>query len=107
MNAVQGVPSELRMGFVDLNFDCSSICLTAWADGNFSEVAGQLGKMVEHRNQSQPNPGLSSLGTPCTNMPFFVRDMPLIKPFLLSTLFGSIVPSSAMRAFSLISFLFS
>ena len=28
MNAVQGVPSELRMGFVDLNFDCSSICLT-------------------------------------------------------------------------------
>ena len=80
---------------------------SAWADGNLAEVAGQLGKMLEHRNQSQPNPGLSSLGTPCTNMPFFVRDMPLRKPFLLSTLFGSIVPSSAMRAFSLISFLFS
>ena len=26
----------------------------------------RLGKMVEHRNQRQPNPGLRSLGTPCT-----------------------------------------
>ena len=38
---------------------------SAWADGNLAEAAGQLGKLVEHRNQSQPNPGLRSLGTPC------------------------------------------
>ena len=39
---------------------------SAWADGNLAEAAGQLGKMVEHRNLSQPNPGLRSLGTPCS-----------------------------------------
>ena len=38
---------------------------SAWADGNLAEAAGQLGKMVEHRNHSPPNPGLGSLGTPC------------------------------------------
>ena len=27
---------------------------SAWADGNLAERAGQVGKMVEHRN---PNPG--------------------------------------------------
>ena len=43
---------------------------SAWADGNLAEVAGQLGKMVEHRNLSQPNPGLTSLGTPCIPMKF-------------------------------------
>ena len=37
----------------------------AWADGNFAGQAGQVGKMVEHRNQSQPNPGLRAHGTPC------------------------------------------
>ena len=58
---VQGVPSERRLDFVDSDFECSD---SAWADGNLAEAAGQLGKMVEHRNQSQPNPGLSSLGTP-------------------------------------------
>ena len=31
---------------------------SAWADWNFAEVAVQLGKMLEHPNQSQPNPGL-------------------------------------------------
>ena len=39
---------------------------SALADVNLAEAAGQLGKMVDHRNHSQPNPGLSSLGTPCT-----------------------------------------
>ena len=28
---------------------------SAWGDGNLAEEAGQLGMMVEHRNQSQPN----------------------------------------------------
>ena len=39
----------------------------AWADGNLAEAAGQLGKMGEHRNPSQPNPGLRGHGTPCIN----------------------------------------
>ena len=37
----------------------------AWADWNLAEVAGQLGKMVEHPNQSQPNPGLRADESPC------------------------------------------
>ena len=37
-----------------------------WADGNWAEVAVQLGKMVEHPNQSQPNPGLRADESPCT-----------------------------------------
>ena len=42
---LQGAPIELRLGFVDLDFECSTV--TAKADGNLAEVAGQLGKMVE------------------------------------------------------------
>ena len=38
---------------------------SAWAVGNLAEVAGQLGNMVEHPNQSQPNPGSRPVGTPC------------------------------------------
>ena len=69
MHTVQGVPSELRLGFVDLDFECSTVGPnSAWADENLAEASGQLGKMVEHRDQSQPNPGLSSLGTPCTSI---------------------------------------
>ena len=29
---------------------------SAWADRNLPELSGQLGKMVEHPNQSRPNP---------------------------------------------------
>ena len=53
--------SHLLKDWVGLNFECS----TAWADGNLAEVAGQPGKMVEHPNQSQPNPGPQADGTPC------------------------------------------
>ena len=42
---------------------------SAWADGSLAEAAVQLGKMVGHRNQSQPNPGLNSLGAPCSSAP--------------------------------------
>ena len=31
-----------------------------------AEAAVQLSKMVEHPNQSQPNPGPLADGTPCT-----------------------------------------
>ena len=40
-------------------------------------MARQLGNMVEHPNQSQPNPGLSPDGTPCKS----VRD---VNAYLLS-----------------------
>ena len=30
---------------------------SAWAVGNFADLAWQMGKMVEHPTQSQPNPG--------------------------------------------------
>ena len=42
---------------------------SAWADGNLAEAAEQLVKMVEHRNQSQPNPGPQGHGTPCILFP--------------------------------------
>ena len=42
------------------------ILLSAWAEGNLAEAALQLGKMVEHPNQSQPNPGLRADESPCT-----------------------------------------
>ena len=38
----------------------------AWADGNVAEAAGQLGKMVEHPNPSQPKPGPRADGTLCS-----------------------------------------
>ena len=41
---------------------------SAWADWNLAEVAVQLGKIVEHPNQSQPNPGLRADESPCTRM---------------------------------------
>ena len=53
------------LGRVDwiLSFPMSSKLFPG--DGNLAEVAGQLGQMVELSNQSQPNPGLRPLGTPC------------------------------------------
>ena len=39
---------------------------SAWADGNLAELAGQQGKMVEHPNQSQPNPGPRPPNSPCS-----------------------------------------
>ena len=44
----------------------SMVCQTAWADGNLPELARQLDKMVEHPDQSQPNPGLRPPESPCT-----------------------------------------
>ena len=60
---VQGVPSELRLGFVDLDFECSTVFPTLL--GLMGIWQKRLGKLVVHRNQSQPKPGLRSLGTPC------------------------------------------
>ena len=37
---------------------------SAWSDWNLAEVAVQLGKMVAHPNQSQPNPCLRADESP-------------------------------------------
>ena len=42
---------------------------SAWADENLAEVSVQLGKMVKHRNQSQPTQVSAHLGHPV-----YVRD---------------------------------
>ena len=41
---------------------------SAWGDGNLAEVAGQLVKIVEHPNQSDPNPGPQADRTPCSSI---------------------------------------
>ena len=38
---------------------------SAWADRNWAEAAGQMGKKVKHPNQSQPNPGPRPDESPC------------------------------------------
>ena len=38
---------------------------STWVHGSLSEVAGQLGKMMEHSNQSQLNPVARADGTSC------------------------------------------
>ena len=45
---------------------------SAWADGNLAEGAVQLGKMVEHPNQSQINPGAQVDVTPIRCMAFLM-----------------------------------
>ena len=57
------------MGRVDSGLRCSTVCLNclpdfAWVDDNLAGLAGHLGNMVEHPNQSQPNPGIGPVGTP-------------------------------------------
>ena len=49
------------MGRVDSDLRCSTVCLNclldfAWVDENLAGLAGHLGNMMEHPNQSQPNP---------------------------------------------------
>ena len=54
---VQGVPCPRRLGFVDLEFECSTVCPTLLVLMGIWQKR-QLGKLVEHRNQSQTNPDL-------------------------------------------------
>ena len=43
--------------FTEVEVPSENICASpAWADGNLAESDGLLGNMVEHPNQSQPNP---------------------------------------------------
>ena len=52
LTCILGVPLTARFSFDDWNLE---------------EMAEQLGKMVEHPNQSQPNHGARADGGPCTN----------------------------------------
>ena len=60
---------------------------SAWAGGKLAELAGQLGNMVEHPNQSQPNPGpqadagLGSIGDTVTED---TEDTGLLSNFILT-----------------------
>ena len=56
-----------NLSWVDMNFDYSTVCLILpGLMGVLAEAAGQLGKMVELPNPSQPNPGSRPDGPPCT-----------------------------------------
>ena len=54
----------VEMGWVDLEFDFSTVCLTLPVQMEIWQK--RLGNMVEHRNQSQPkfNHGLRADGLP-------------------------------------------
>ena len=55
-DTLQGEDGGWLLGWVDciLTFHC--LPSPAWAAGNLAESASLLGNMVEHPNQSQPNP---------------------------------------------------
>ena len=63
---MQGDSSGRELGFVDLDFEFSTVCPFY---GNLEEAAEQLGKMVEHQNQSQPNLGLRADESICRATP--------------------------------------
>ena len=62
---VQGVPSARGLGWVDLNFECSTVrrilpgLMVIWQK--------RLRKVGEHPNQRQPKPGPRADGTLCIN----------------------------------------
>ena len=57
--ALRGVQSARGMGWVDLNFECPTVCLIL---PGLMEI---WQKWLEHPKQSQPNPGPRADGTPC------------------------------------------
>ena len=63
---LQGSPSGRGPGLGRLGFRVFHCLPTSvWADGNLAEAAGQVSKLVEQEEQSQPNPGLRPDGPPC------------------------------------------
>ena len=64
-NNYRVVPSALGLGCIDLNIECSTVCLNL--PGLMGIWQKRLGKMVENPNQSQPNPGPRPDGTLCSN----------------------------------------
>ena len=63
---VQDVPSAPGLGWVDLIFECSTLCpilMRIWQKRQDSWA-----RSLEHPNQSQPNPGPRADGTPCKGL---------------------------------------
>ena len=57
-----------NLGWVDLDFDCSTVCLILLQlVGIWPEAAEQLARWWNIPNQSQPNTGLPGDWSPCTN----------------------------------------
>ena len=55
---MQGGAGGRGLGFVDFHLGDSPTCpVCDLADGSLAELAVQVGNMVEHLNQSQPDPG--------------------------------------------------
>ena len=66
---VQDVPSELRLGFVDLDFEFSTVCPTLLGQmGVWQKQLGSWARWWRTEIKVNPTPGLSSLGTPCTGI---------------------------------------
>ena len=58
-----------NLGWVDLDFDCSTVCLILLQlVGIWPEAAEQLARWWNIPNQSQPNTGLPGDWSPCTNL---------------------------------------
>ena len=64
--SIQGVPSARRLGWVDINFECSTVCLIL--PGLVGIWQKHLGKMVEHPNQSQPTQVNERMGHPVVDL---------------------------------------
>ena len=60
---VQGVQYARVLSWVDLNFECSTVCPIL--PGLVGIWQKRLAKMEQHPNLSQPNPGPRGDGTPC------------------------------------------
>ena len=73
------------LGWVDFDRRHSSVRPpgSSWAEGNLTESAGQLGKMVEHPNQSQLNIGPRPQQSPCKAVGKNVLDGLHIRALLL------------------------
>ena len=65
VNHLQGVPSARGLGWVDWNFECSTVPNSAWADGNLTKAAGQDGGIPPSKSTQVPNPGPRAGGTSC------------------------------------------
>ena len=65
VKTLQGGAGGHGLGVVDLDLGHSTTCPSAWTDGSLAELAVQFGNMVEHLNQSQPNPGPRPPATLC------------------------------------------
>ena len=74
---IQGVPSARGLSWIDLHFECFTVCLILSGLTGIWQM--RLGKMVEHPNQTKSNSGARPDGTPCsyTIREFFTKNITL------------------------------